>query len=85
MAERRSRRSMPSSKYSIGARSLAWIEVLPTNLRARFDAVPEALAVLHRWLRCRRTLGVPSATLRIDSLPPAAPENLYQLRRRNRV
>lgn len=36
-------------QYWFGARSLAWIEVLLTNLRARFDAVPEALAVLHRW------------------------------------
>ncbi len=36
-------------EYWFGARSLAWIEVLLTNLRARFDAYPEALAVLHRW------------------------------------
>lgn len=32
-----------------GAKSLARIKVLLTNLRARFDAFPEALAVLHRW------------------------------------
>lgn len=36
-------------EYWFGARSLARIEVLLTNLRARFAAFPEALDVLHRW------------------------------------
>jgi hypothetical protein len=35
--------------YWFGARSLARIEVLLANLRARFDAYPEALVVLHAW------------------------------------
>ena len=35
--------------YWFGARSLARIEVLLANLRARFDAFPSALWVLHRW------------------------------------
>lgn len=37
------------ASYWFGARSLAWVEVLLTNLRARFDAFPAALPVLHRW------------------------------------
>ncbi|MBK7760163.1 MAG: DUF1819 domain-containing protein [Deltaproteobacteria bacterium] len=36
-------------EYWFGARSLARIEVLLTNLRARFGAFPAALDVLHRW------------------------------------
>lgn len=36
-------------EYWFGARSLPRIEVLFTNLRARFDAFPSAIAVLHRW------------------------------------
>ena len=32
-----------------GARSLARIDVLLSNMRARFDAFPPALPVLHRW------------------------------------
>jgi hypothetical protein len=36
-------------QYWFGARSLARIEVLIANMRARFDAFPDALAVLHRW------------------------------------
>lgn len=36
-------------EYWFGARSLSRIEVLLANMRARFDAFPEALAVLHRW------------------------------------
>lgn len=36
-------------QYWFGARSLARIEVLLTNMRARFSAFPSALAVLHRW------------------------------------
>lgn len=36
-------------EYWFGARSLAWIEILLTNMRARFDAFPPALQVLHRW------------------------------------
>ena len=35
--------------YWFGARSLPRIESLLLNLRARFDAFPPALAVLHRW------------------------------------
>lgn len=37
------------NEYWFGARSLARIEVLLTNMRARFDAFPPALEVLHRW------------------------------------
>ena len=36
-------------EYWFGARSLTRIEVLLTNMRARFSAFPSALAVLHRW------------------------------------
>lgn len=36
-------------QYWFGARSLARIKVLLTNLRARFSAFPSALWVLHRW------------------------------------
>jgi hypothetical protein len=36
-------------EYWFGARSLARIEVLIINFRARFDAYPPALAVLGRW------------------------------------
>lgn len=36
-------------EYWFGARSLPRIEVLLTNMRARFDAFPPALEVLHRW------------------------------------
>ena len=35
--------------YWFGARSLARIELLLTNFRARFDAFPAALRVLHAW------------------------------------
>ena len=35
--------------YWFGAKSLARTEVLVANFRARFDAYPEALDVLHRW------------------------------------
>jgi hypothetical protein len=35
--------------YVFGARSLTRIEVLLANMRARFDAFPAALEVLHRW------------------------------------
>lgn len=35
--------------YWFGARSLARIEILLTNFRARFDAFPAALRVLHSW------------------------------------
>lgn len=35
--------------YWFGARSLARIEVLLTNMRARFASFPAALAVLRRW------------------------------------
>ncbi len=36
-------------EYWFGARSLARIEVLLANMRARFDAFPNALEALHRW------------------------------------
>lgn len=36
-------------EYWFGARSMSRIEVLLTNLRARFDVYPQALWVLHRW------------------------------------
>ncbi len=36
-------------EYWFGARSLARIEVLLSNMRVRFDAFPAALDVLHRW------------------------------------
>jgi hypothetical protein len=32
-----------------GAKSFAWVEVIVHNMRARFDAFPEALWVLARW------------------------------------
>ncbi len=35
--------------YWFGAKSLARIEVLLSNMRARFDAFPSALSTLHRW------------------------------------
>ena len=36
-------------EYWFGARSLPRVEVLLANMRARFDAFPAALAVLHGW------------------------------------
>lgn len=36
-------------EYWFGARSLPRIEVLLVNMRARFDAFPDALSVLRRW------------------------------------
>ena len=36
-------------EFWFGARSLARVRVLLTNLRARFDAFPGSLAVLARW------------------------------------
>jgi hypothetical protein len=36
-------------EYWFGARSLARVEVLLSNMRARFSAFPAALAVLHGW------------------------------------
>lgn len=36
-------------EYWFGARSLARVEVLLTNMRARFDAFPAALEVLRAW------------------------------------
>jgi hypothetical protein len=35
--------------YWFGAKSLARVEVLVTNMRARFDAYPSSLDALHRW------------------------------------
>ncbi len=37
------------AEYWFGAKSLARIEVLLANMRARFDAFPAALETLHRW------------------------------------
>ena len=37
------------SEYWFGARSMSRVEVLLTNFRARFDAYPQALRVLHAW------------------------------------
>lgn len=49
------------SEYWFGARSLARVELLLANFRARFDAFPSALAVLQRWpdldLAARRVIG----------------------------
>lgn len=36
-------------EYWFGARSLPWIEILLSNMRARFEAFPSALHTLHRW------------------------------------
>lgn len=36
-------------EYWFGARSLARVEVLLANMRARFNAFPSSLAVLHDW------------------------------------
>lgn len=36
-------------EYWFGARSLARVKILVTNMRARFGAFPSALAVLHSW------------------------------------
>jgi len=41
--------SQAFSEYWFGARSADRVEVLLDNFRARFDAFPPALAVLHRW------------------------------------
>lgn len=41
--------SQAFSEYWFGARSADRVEVLLANFRARFDAFPPALAVLHRW------------------------------------
>jgi hypothetical protein len=35
--------------YWFGARSMERVEVLLVNMRCRFDAIPSALRVLHRW------------------------------------
>lgn len=37
-------------RYWFGARSMSRIEILLANFRARFDAYPEALRVLHAWI-----------------------------------
>lgn len=37
------------NEYWFGARSLARVQVLLANMRARFSAFPSALAALHRW------------------------------------
>ncbi len=41
--------SQAFSEYWFGARSTDRVEVLLANFRARFDAFPPALSVLHRW------------------------------------
>jgi hypothetical protein len=47
-------------EYWFGSKSLRRIEILLADLRARYDAFPPALAVLHRWPRMspdvRRTI-----------------------------
>ena len=35
--------------FWFGAKSLPWVKILLLNMRARFDAFPEALRVLHAW------------------------------------
>ncbi len=40
---------IPFGEYWFGARSLPRVQVLLTNLRARFDQFPEALQTLHQW------------------------------------
>jgi hypothetical protein len=35
--------------YWFGAKSLPWVKVLVLNMQSRFDAFPEAFAVLRRW------------------------------------
>ncbi len=40
-------------QYWFGARSISRIEVLLSNLRARFDVFPDALYVLHHWKHMR--------------------------------
>jgi len=50
----RSSDSKPSSRlafeqYWFGARSLSWVKELMAGMRARFDAYPDALAVLQQW------------------------------------
>lgn len=46
---REARAHQAFDEYWFGARSLARIEVLLSNMRARFDAFPHGLAVLRRW------------------------------------
>ena len=36
-------------EYWFGAKSLPWVRVIISNMRARFDAFPEAFGVLRRW------------------------------------
>ncbi|MDH5674432.1 MAG: DUF1819 domain-containing protein [Myxococcales bacterium] len=45
----RPRAQQAFERYWFGAKSLPWVEVLLINMRARFDAFPEALEVLRRW------------------------------------
>ena len=36
-------------EYWFGAKSLPWVKVLVSNMKARFDAFPEAFDLLRRW------------------------------------
>lgn len=48
-ADDRPRLQRAFDEYWFGAKSHAWVEVLLANMRARYDAFPEALQVLRRW------------------------------------
>ena len=45
----RPRAEVAFEEYWFGAKSLPWVKLLIANMRARFDAFPEALAVIQRW------------------------------------
>jgi hypothetical protein len=45
----RPRAEVAFEEYWFGAKSLPWVKLLIANMRARFDAFPEALAVLQQW------------------------------------
>lgn len=48
-ANKRTRAIDAFEGYWFGGKTMAWVEVLLINMRARFDAFPAALEVLHRW------------------------------------
>ena len=37
------------AEFWFGAKSMPWVSVLITNMKARFNAFPNALSVLHQW------------------------------------
>ena len=45
----RPRAEVAFEEYWFGAKSLPWVKLLIANMRVRFDAFPDALAVLQRW------------------------------------